>query len=184
MKYLRHLRVITKHKIYVMRACFKVGLLLQGALHDLSKYGITEFKSSAKFFQGNSSPIDAEKVKNGYSIAWQNHKGKNKHHWQYWVDWENGVEYAVEMPLKYLAEMICDWVGAGKAYNKGNWTIETLKTWYANNRPKMILHPQTATFLDYTIETVAKDEKELYWWIGNKRIELHYLMVKHQFSAY
>lgn len=69
-KYIKHFKTISKHKWYVMKACFKCGLIKQGLLHDLSKYSITEFGASAKYFQGKSSPIDAEKNINGYSIAW------------------------------------------------------------------------------------------------------------------
>jgi len=65
--------------------------ILARIVHDLSKYSIIEFFESARYFQGLSSPIDATKREIGYSIAWQNHKAKNKHHWQYWVDF-NGKE--------------------------------------------------------------------------------------------
>ena len=85
-KYLKHFKTITKHKFYVMKFCFRCGKFKRGLLHDLSKYGITEFCSSAKCFQGTRSPIDAEKNKKGYSLAWQHHKGHNPHHWEYWID--------------------------------------------------------------------------------------------------
>ena len=85
-KYIKHFITITKHKFYVMKFCFKCGLYKHGLLHDLSKYGKTEFFSSAKYFQGTSSPIDAEKNEKGYSLAWQHHKGHNPHHWEYWID--------------------------------------------------------------------------------------------------
>lgn len=85
-KYLKHFKTITKHKFYVMKFCFKCGKYKRGLLHDLSKFGPTEFFSSAKYFQGTSSPIDAEKREKGYSLAWQHHKGHNPHHWEYWID--------------------------------------------------------------------------------------------------
>jgi hypothetical protein len=155
-----------------MKACFKCGLIKQGLLHDLSKYSITEFKSSAKFFQGKSSAIDAEKRINGYSLAWQHHKGKNKHHWHYWTDFEDGKLIALLIPPKYLSEMICDWVGAGKAYNKGKWNIDIFKIWYNLNKSSMILHSETRKCIEELIEH-AKTEKDLYrlakpnnisWW--------------------
>jgi hypothetical protein len=176
-KYWKHLVTITKHKWYVMKACFKSGLIWQGIVHDLSKYSITEFFPSARHFQGNKSPIDAEKTKNGYSLAWQNHKGKNRHHWQYWTDFENGELIVLEMPPKYLAEMLCDWVGAGKAYNKGNWTVDTLREWYKNNYNKMILHALTRLYVELVMEHV-KTEKELYKkWISIRRISEDRLLV-------
>ena len=109
-KYIRHFKTITKHKYYVMKFCFKCGFYKRGLLHDLSKYGKTEFCSSARYFQGTSSPIDAEKNEKGYSLAWQHHKGHNPHHWEYWID--NVGTYKntpCKIPYEYVVEMICDW---------------------------------------------------------------------------
>jgi len=167
-----------------MKACFKSRLFIQGLLHDLSKYSIIEFSASAKYFQGNKSPIDAEKEKRGYSIAWQNHKAKNKHHWQYWTDFENGELIVLEMPAKYLAEMLCDWVGAGKAYNQSAWTIDTLKIWYASHKDKMMLHTLTRLYVDLLMENV-KSEKDLYSkWISVRRIKEDRLLCMCQGASY
>ena len=106
MKYIKHLKTITKHKLYVMKFCFKCGQYKRGLLHDLSKFGPTEFFSSAKYYTGTSSPIDAEKKEKGYSLAWQHHKGRNPHHWEYWID--NLGTYAntpCEIPYNYMIEM-------------------------------------------------------------------------------
>ena len=78
-KYWKHFKTIVKHKYYVGKFCFKCGYYTRGILHDLSKFGFTEFFSSAKYFQGTSSPIDAEKKATGHSLAWQHHKGHNPH---------------------------------------------------------------------------------------------------------
>lgn len=183
-KCIKHFKVITKHKWEVFKACCKVGLVWRGIVHDLSKYSITEFVASAKYFQGNRSPIDAEKNKVGYSVAWQNHKGKNKHHWHYWTDFEDGKLIILRMPPKYLIEMICDWVGAGKAYNKGNWTIESLKTWYANNRGIYHLHTSTKAYIDLMMKHV-KDEKDLYKnWLLKTRIWDNYVQDECEGCAY
>ena len=115
-KYWEHFKTITKHKWEVGKVCFKIGLYKQGICHDLSKYGITEFISSAKHFQGNRSPIDAEKEDIGYSLAWQHHKGHNPHHWEYWID--NIGTYKntpCKVPYKYVLEMICDWIRSWKS---------------------------------------------------------------------
>lgn len=173
-KYIKHFKTITKHKWYVMIACFKCGLIKQGLFHDFSKYSITEFKASAKYFQGKSSPIDTEKRANGYSLAWQNHKGKNKHHWQYWTDFENGNLTALLMPPKYLSEMICDWIGAGKAYNKGDWNIGVFKNWYINNKDKMILHSETRKCIEELIE-YSNTESDLYQYAKPKNLVWWYL---------
>lgn len=182
--YWKHLKTITKHKWYVMKACFEVGLYWQGIVHDLSKYSITEFFASAKYFQGNKSPVDAEKIETGYSLAWQNHKGKNKHHWQYWTDFKDGELIIIPMPPKYLAEMLCDWVGAGKAYNKGNWTIDTFKAWYQHDKDNMVLHTLTRSYIELLMENV-KSEQDLYRsWINAKRIEGDYYIGELQGAGY
>lgn len=168
-KYWKHFKTVTTHKFYVSQACFKAGLIRQGIMHDISKYSITEFTSSARFFQGHKSPIDAEKIENGYSLAWQNHKGHNRHHWQYWTDFEKGELVVIEMPAKYVGEMLCDWVGAGKAYNKGKWTVESFKSWYEGHRDTIVLHPNTREYIEHVVAHV-QDEEDLYRWAKVKRI--------------
>lgn len=118
-KYIKHFITITKHIHYVRKFCFKCGYYKRGLLHDLSKYSFIEFFSSARYYQGNRSPIDAEKENRGYSLAWQHHKGHNPHHWEYWID--NLGTYkntAIKIPYEYVIEMICDWLGAGIVYSK------------------------------------------------------------------
>ena len=83
----KHFCTINHHKILVMRGCFQVGLIRQGLLHDLSKYSPTEFIVGCKYYQGNMSPNNAEREAVGYSSAWLRHKGRNKHHLEYWIDY-------------------------------------------------------------------------------------------------
>ena len=107
----RHFRTITKHKQMVMENCFKVGLYKQGLLHDLSKYSWEEFRIGVKYYQGDRSPNAAEKEEKGYSVAWLHHKGRNKHHFEYWIDFAPDKSAGLignEMPLKYLVEMVMD----------------------------------------------------------------------------
>ena len=65
-----HFLTINKHRLEVMRLCFKCGLIKQGLMHDLSKYSFIEFFSGVKYYQGYRSPIDAEKEDKGYSLGW------------------------------------------------------------------------------------------------------------------
>ncbi len=81
-----HLKTITEHKFFVMKNCFRVGLYRQGLLHDLSKYSPEEFVIGVRYYQGNRSPNAAEREKYGFSKAWLHHKGRNKHHFEYWID--------------------------------------------------------------------------------------------------
>ena len=159
--YIKHFKTITKHKRVVMRLCFKCGLYKRGLLHDLSKYGKTEFKASAMHFNGKRSPIDVEKDIYGYSFAWQHHKGHNPHHWEYWID--NIGTYKntpIEIPMEYVIEMICDWVGAGIVYsgNKVDFSkpyAEPLEYFEAHLN-KRIFHPITLKTIIYLLEVIEK----------------------------
>lgn len=119
MKYIKHFFIICKHKYYVAQECFKRGLYWQGVIHDLSKFSLEEFLESAKFFQGNGTPIARIKAEQDYSKAWLHHKGRNKHHWQYWTDFYKEEIRPCPIPDKYLIEMACDIIGASKAYGNG-----------------------------------------------------------------
>lgn len=85
MNFFGHLSTINHHKWLVMQHCFKVGLYRQGLLHDLSKYSPVEFLAGVKYYQGFESPNNAERRAIGYSRAWLHHKGRNKHHLEYWT---------------------------------------------------------------------------------------------------
>ena len=86
MHHIKHFKTITRHRHMVMRSCFRVGLIRQGLCHDLSKYSPTEFWQGAKYYQGSRSPNAGAREAVGYSTAWMHHKGRNKHHYEYWSD--------------------------------------------------------------------------------------------------
>lgn len=143
-----HLKTVCRHRYYVFKECAACGLLWQGLIHDLSKFSITEFCSSVKYFQGNRSPIEAEKEAIGYSKAWLHHKGRNKHHWEYWTDFaDDGSIIANEIPINYTIEMVCDWIGAGKAYLKDSWTQNSPMIHYTKMRKGRYFHPNTDRLL-------------------------------------
>ena len=105
-----HFCTITQHKLLVMQNCFRVGLYKQGLLHDLSKYSPAEFLTGVHYYQGDRSPNAAEREEKGYSTAWLHHKGRNKHHFEYWMDFSKtsqGIAGA-KMPVNYLVEMVMD----------------------------------------------------------------------------
>lgn len=133
-KYFKHFGVITKHKWYVLIECWKRGLYWQGLVHDLSKYSFTEFCTSAKYFQGDKTPIGVEKAERGYSYAWLNHKAKNKHHWEYWIDFKNGKLSFCPIPEKYVIEMACDMIGASKAYLEGKYNSKEPYDYFMKNK--------------------------------------------------
>ena len=142
--YSKHLKTVCRHKHYVLKECAACGILWQGLTYDLSKFSIVEFASSARYFQGDRSPIEAEKETIGYSKAWLHHKGHNKHHWEYWTDFtDDGEIIANEMPINYVVEMVCDWIGAGKAYSKEKWTQNSPMIHYTKMRKGRYFHPTT-----------------------------------------
>ena len=115
-----HFETITRHKLLVMKYCFACGLYEQGLAHDLSKYSPTEFIPGCIYYQGDHSPNEAEREARGYTSAWLHHKGRNKHHLEYWIDYsttKTGLT-GMKIPLRYVCEMVCDRVAAkiGRAH--------------------------------------------------------------------
>ena len=141
-----HLTTINEHRFLVMKHCFRVGLYKQGLTHDLSKYSPTEFIPGVKYFQGDRSPNNAQREHEGYSSAWLHHKGRNKHHPEYWVDWAL-PQKAIIMPYKYAVEMVCDKMAAGIVYNGKDWKQDTQIKYYMKERETSIVHPQIDKFL-------------------------------------
>ena len=148
----RHFHTITEHKIMVARHCFKVGMYWQGLTHDLSKYSPSEFWQGVKYYQGYRSPNNAEREDKGYSAAWLHHKGRNKHHFEYWTDVStaenNWKIVGVKMPVNYLAEMVMDRIAASKIYQGKNYTDAAPYTYFSRNKEFIVMHPETKACLD------------------------------------
>lgn len=159
MKWLEHLKTINQHKMLVMKHCFRVGLYKQGLLHDLSKYTWTEFSVGCKYYQGNRSPNDAEREDKGYTSSWLHHKGRNKHHLEYWIDYSTDKSkglVGMPMPKQYVIEMFCDRIAACKTYNKENYTDHHALDYYMKGRAGKILHPQSKALLEKYLKMLAK----------------------------
>ena len=114
----QHFKTITHHRHLVMLGCFRVGLIWRGLTHDLSKYTPTEFLTGVRYYQGSRSPNAAEREQKGYSEAWMHHKGRNRHHFEYWTDLSlETLRYEpVAMPTVFLVEMVMDRIAACKTY--------------------------------------------------------------------
>lgn len=160
-KYVKHLKTITIHKAAVMKNCFKAGLYWQGLVHDLSKYSPTEYLESVKYYQGNRSPIDACKEDKGYSEAWLHHKGRNKHHYEFWQDnFDKGTVH-LQMPFKYALELVCDYIGAGQAYQGKNFTFKGEYAWWQNKMAGGIaMDPKTKKFVTVMLKKMADTESD------------------------
>ena len=165
MKAWQHFKTITKHRWLVREGCFRVGLYRQGLMHDLSKYSITEFRTGARYYQGNRSPNAAEREVLGYSEAWMHHKGRNRHHHEYWTDIsrETGNYEALPMPRKYLVEMVMDRRAACMTYQGDKYRDDSALNYFHRGREKKEMHPQTCRQLQYILEMLAeKGEKETF----------------------
>ena len=137
-----HFRTITKHKAMVTINCFKCHLFKQGLLHDLSKYGATEFLPGVKYYEGFRSPIDKEKEINNISYGWLHHKSLNKHHWEYWIDCTGGELFVNKIPLKYVKESVCDRIVAAKLYQKENYTDSSAFNYFINGNDQHKLNKE------------------------------------------
>ncbi|MBO4863533.1 MAG: catalase [Eubacterium sp.] len=160
----KHLATITEHKIEVGKNCFKCGLYKQGLLHDLSKYSPTEFLVGAKYYQGNRSPNDAEREDRGYTTSWLHHKGRNKHHLEYWMDYDlvkrDGSMIGMKMPDNYIVEMFCDRVAASKIYHRENYTDRTALDYFVNGKAKGAMHPYVRKKLLLLLTMLAEKGEE------------------------
>lgn len=154
---IKHLSLVLKHKWYVFQYCFIAGIPVRGIKHDLSKFSPTEFLESVKYYQGNRSPIDKCKEVNGYSKAWLHHKGKNTHHYEYWQDNFDNGGMALQMPFEDALELICDYLAAGKAYMKKEFTYKGEYEWWKKKCEKpLAMHPQTKHFIELMLHSFAE----------------------------
>lgn len=145
---LGHTRNIITHKWWAFYYACKLGIPFRGFMHDWSKFSPIEFFESVKYYQGSSSPIPACKEANGYSLAWQHHKGHNPHHYEYWIDNIDNGGTPIKMPYKYVLEMIADYLAAGKTYQKENFTFKSEYEWWKSQRQLRNMHEDTKMFLD------------------------------------
>ena len=138
-----HFRTISEHRHLVCRYCLRLGLIRQGLTHDLSKYSPEEFWRGARYYQGYRSPNDAERAETGMSRAWLHHKGRNKHHFEYWID----------------CEMFCDRIAASRVYLKEKYTDASPYDYLMKGLPDLMMHPDTLAELEKML-LVLKDEGE------------------------
>jgi len=155
----RHLVTITEHKCLVMLHCFKVGLYRQGLLHDLSKYMPSEFWTGVRYYQGDRSPNAVEREELGYSAAWLHHKGRNKHHFEYWIDFSIDKSKGLvghKMPVRYVAEMMMDRIAACKVYKGKEYTDSSPLEYYHREKKFIVIHPETRRLLEKLLVMLSK----------------------------
>ncbi len=162
MDFFGHLKTITYHRILVCKGCFRIGLYWQGLTHDLSKYEPVEFLNGIKYYQGYRSPNNAEREDKGYSAAWLHHKGRNRHHFEYWIDFAGdgfggkAELKPIRMPDNYIAEMFIDRVSASKVYKGNEYNDGCPYAYYKYGDISHLLHPYTQTLLEAWLIMLAK----------------------------
>ena len=155
-KFFKHLHTVNKHRFYVFKLSIKAGIPIRGVLHDLSKYSPTEFFEGVKYYNGKRSPITICRQENGYSEAWLHHKGRNKHHFEYWIDLAADDKTPI-IPYKYAAEMICDTLAASLVYNGKDWNKEIPLDYYEKRNDKEYINPKIHDFLVTIYKQVSKE---------------------------
>ena len=154
----QHLKTITKHRHMVMGLCFRIGLYRQGLVHDLSKYSWTEFSRSARYYQGNRSPNNYEREVTGISLSWLHHKGRNRHHFEYWLDYDldrPGHFTGMLMPRRYVAEMFCDRVAASRTYEKDQYTDASPVRFFYRGKGSKLMHGETRKEIGYLLTMLS-----------------------------
>ena len=164
-RFFGHLHTVTRHRHIVIKNCARAGILWQGLKHDLSKYSPTEFVPGVKYYTGDRSPNEGERKDLGYSRAWIHHKGRNKHHFEYWQDISTQThkyEY-MSMPYRYVAEMFCDRVAASKIYRGKEYVDSDPLNYFVGRHAKSIMNPETARDLEELLSMLAeKGEKQTF----------------------
>jgi|GEM_PF-583625 len=176
-KIINHFHTVCQHKYLVAKGCFAVGLYKQGLLHDLSKFSATEFLVGARYWQGYRSPNNAEREAIGYSSSWLHHKGRNRHHYEYWIDYSEVMDNPLgmapsPMPEKYILEMFMDRIAASKVYNGKKYKDRDSWDYYKKGagRVEYYLHPQTRALLEKLLKMLAvKGEKYTFSYIRRNR---------------
>ena len=174
--FIGHLSTILKHKYYVFIHAARLGIYKQGLMHDISKFAPSEFLGGVKYYaNGKYSPNETERHIYGYSPAWLHHKGRNKHHFEYWTDY-NPIEkriMPVKMPYKYLLEMLCDRLAASKVYQGDNYNEDHPIAYFQRGKANRFIHPVTSDTIEellqmisdkgeaYTFEYIKKNIKDL-----------------------
>lgn len=173
-KALGHFMTITKHRHAVIKICFRAGIGFQGMRHDLSKYSPMEFIQGAKYYIGTRSPNELERKEKGYSTAWLHHKGRNKHHFEYWTDYnmQERRVLPVQMPRKYVAEMFCDRVAASKIYNGDKYNDSFAYEYFMRGKDKRSIHPKTSDEIEMLLKMLSeKGEEETFRYIREEYLK-------------
>ena len=161
-RFFGHLSTVLRHKMKVFTHCCKAGIPWRGIMHDMSKFSPTEFLPGVRFFLGTRSPNEAERAEYGFSRAWMHHKGRNRHHFEYWTDYDRVTRLMtpVKMPLVFVKEMFCDRVAASKIYQAENYVPSHPLEYFRRGKANRAIHPETAELLEKWLIILAQEGEE------------------------
>lgn len=147
--YWKYFKYIVEHKWNVGIECVKYGLFLHAITHDLSKFLPSEFIPYARFFHAKNRAKEykiSDENNVDFQTGWNRHQKRNKHHWNYWVSITRKEEIVpIQMPKKYVKQMICDWRGMSRKFGG------SAKEYYESNKQNFILHPVTEHLIEKCI---------------------------------
>ena len=119
------------------------------AAHDLSKYTPEEYDAYDDYFYGKKTA----EVERAFNYAWLHHIHANPHHWQYWVlKHDDEPEEALDMPEKYVYEMICDWWSFSHKIGK----LNEIFSWYEKHKD-MVLSKATRKLVESILDKIKKE---------------------------
>lgn len=124
--------------------------------HDASKNSVIEYDAYDAHFYGNNKSYA---VVQGFKYAWLHHIHHNPHHWDYWVLLNDDVsdgETALEMPMGFVVEMICDWW----AFSWKNGDLTEIFSWYEEHKEYIRLHPKTKKIVEDILNKMHKTISE------------------------
>ena len=172
-KMARHFWTILKHKHHVFLNCIKCGIPWRGFVHDFSKFSPTEFFQSAHHFIGTSSPVYEQRKENDLvSTIALHHTGRNKHHWEYWVDFHRGNLIISMFPYKYAVEYFCDMIAASKVYGGKSFKRENVINYWNEKKEKYYyIHPKMIEFVTWALQEYADN--------GFKYLKKKYTRIKY-----
>lgn len=172
-RFFGHLKTTMTHKWWVFYYAYCFGYPWRGLIHDTSKLSPTEFLEGVKYWNGKRSPVLVAKEETGISYAWLHHRGRNKHHYEYWIDKldDGGVPH--KMPFKYVVEAVCDWLAACRTYTDNKDIFQAEYDWWEDRAPKVKMHDETKALVHKILWNLKEMAKyNIYWegkWVLSER---------------
>ena len=156
-----HFKTITKTSD-AGRHCFQIGLYRQGLTHDLSKYSPEEFFTGVRYYQERAVPMRRKEKIWAIQRRLASPQGAVIHHYEYWIDISVRKEEGLvgnKMPLRYVAEMICDRIAACEVYKGKAYTSAAPLEYYEFTKKYITIHPETRALLERLL-IMLKDRGE------------------------